>query len=82
MTVGTIMTRKILTIEENASLKDAIAKMKDEKTGSIMICRNGEPVGIFTERDFLYRYDLAKISSDEKLLNYSTENPVCVEERG
>lgn len=80
MTVGTIMTRKILIIDENASLKDAIAKIREEKTGSIMICRNGEPVGIFTERDFLYRYDLSKISSDEMLSDYSTENPICVEE--
>ncbi len=40
-------------IEAGRSVEEAIARMDDERTGALIVTREGLPAGIFTERDVL-----------------------------
>jgi signal-transduction protein with cAMP-binding, CBS, and nucleotidyltransferase domain len=54
-TVGSIMSRNIITVEGSQSLDDAIDIMVKKNTGCVVVLIEGKPKGIFTERDVLKR---------------------------
>lgn len=53
--IGEVMKKNIITIDENATVDEACALMGEKHIGSLLVTRDGKPVGIFTERDFLSR---------------------------
>jgi CBS domain-containing protein len=55
------MTSRIISIDEDEKVCDAVKKMTKHNIGSIVVKRDNEYVGIVTERDIL------KISSKENL---------------
>jgi len=59
MTVGTICNRNVLTIRQNQDLDDAIALMRSEHVGDVVVVeeRNHHryPIGILTDRDILLK---------------------------
>jgi CBS domain-containing protein len=44
---------KPLSVSPQATIGEVFALLKEERTGAVMICREGVLVGIFTERDAL-----------------------------
>jgi len=51
--VDTFMTKQVVTVDEKESL-DAIVKiMGNQRIGSVIVTRKGQPAGIFTERDLV-----------------------------
>jgi CBS domain-containing protein len=48
-----VMVKEIITIDENASVKEAADIMNQFEIGSIIATRKGKAVGIITERDLL-----------------------------
>jgi len=54
-TVRSVMSKPVITIEENTSAHDAAALMTKKGVGSIVVTQKGKPVGIVTERDMLER---------------------------
>jgi CBS domain-containing protein len=60
--VDYFMTKRVITADEETPV-DRVAKIMGEKRiGSVIITSQGEPIGIFTERDLLTRF-LAKDKS-------------------
>ena len=53
-----IKGRTVHTISETATVFDAISKMVNNNTGSLVVVRDGTPCGIITERDYLRRVAL------------------------
>ena len=53
--VADIMSSPVATIDSEANVRDAALLMADRKIGSIVIERQGKPIGIVTERDMLER---------------------------
>jgi CBS domain-containing protein len=53
-TVGHIDLPSPFCVTPDASVREVLEKMKEERRGSALICRNEKLVGIFTERDSLY----------------------------
>jgi len=49
------MVKKVVSLEGYASVCQAVKLMNENKIGSLVILRNGETVGILTERDLLER---------------------------
>lgn len=49
------MVQKVITVEVDASLKEAIALMNKHEIGCLVVCKDQLPVGIITERDMLKR---------------------------
>jgi CBS domain-containing protein len=56
-TLGAIMTRKPATIKPDASVRKALQLMIRQDVESLIVVKNGEPLGIVTERQ------LARLSS-------------------
>jgi CBS domain-containing protein len=50
-----IENQEILTAPSTATVSDAARLMKQKKTGALMVCDKGRLVGVFTERDALFR---------------------------
>ena len=57
--VDDLMSKPVVTAEEEASVINIAKIMGDQRIGSVIITRGGEPFGIFTERDLLTNF-LAK----------------------
>ena len=53
--VRSIMVDKVLTVEVDAPLTEAVKLMNKHEIGCLIVMRDGAPVGIVTERDFLRR---------------------------
>jgi CBS domain-containing protein len=60
--VDYFMSKGVITTDEETSVEDAAKIMGEKSIGSVIITRNGEPFGIFTERDLLTKF-LAKDQS-------------------
>ena len=50
-----VMVKKVITVDENASVKEAADIMNKFEIGSVITTRKGKPIGIITERDLLKR---------------------------
>lgn len=50
-----IETQKLLTAESTTTVSDAARLMRENKTGALLVCEGGRLVGVFTERDALFR---------------------------
>jgi len=53
--VRDVMVREVVTVDENASIKEAVDILNEFQIGSIIVLENGKAKGIITERDFLRR---------------------------
>ena len=51
--VDDFMTRKVITADEKTAVSSIMKTMGEERIGSVVITREGKPMGIFTERDLL-----------------------------
>jgi len=51
--VSDIMTRSVVTIEIGKSVREAVDIMNKKEIGCLVVTKEGDPVGIVTERDVL-----------------------------
>jgi CBS domain-containing protein len=51
--VKDVMIEKPLTIDQDATILDAMKLMRDNKIGCLPVTKNGELIGVITEMDFL-----------------------------
>jgi CBS domain-containing protein len=51
--VDDFMTKNVISADESTSVETIGALMGQQRIGSVIITHNGEPIGIFTERDLL-----------------------------
>ena len=66
-----------LDVEPDAPVRDVLALLKSQNTGSVLICRDGVLVGIFTERDAL-RLMAADADLSEPIETVMSTNPVTL----
>src|SRR5256714_12594316 len=52
-TVGDVMTRNLLTVEQETTLTEAAAAMTGRQVGAVLVVSGGRLTGILTERDVL-----------------------------
>lgn len=68
-TVSDLMRKKLVTIEESASVQEAANKMKDKNVSSLVVVdENGKPQGLITERDLVRKVCIHDISTS-KIIN-------------
>jgi CBS domain-containing protein len=60
--------QKIVAMESNQTVEDAIGKMNEFKVGAILVTELGRTVGIFTERDVLRSYVVMKKKPFEEIM--------------
>ena len=53
-TISDIMRKKLITVEESASVQEAAKKMLDKNISSLVVVdENSRPIGLVTERDLV-----------------------------
>ena len=55
MSVNRIMVKDPITINPEASVREAARMMRDKEIGSVIIVNGKKPIGILTERDIVRR---------------------------
>jgi CBS domain-containing protein len=71
--------RTVHTISPESSVLDAVRKMNHERIGALLVMKDDELVGIFTERDVLTRVvDQTRDPAATPVAEVMTGNPVVV----
>ena len=74
------MVKEVVTVDENASIKEAVDIMNEFQIGSLIVLEKGKAKGIVTERDFLKRVIAeAKDVANTKVKEIMTTPLVVVE---
>lgn len=53
--IRSIMSREVISVSPTTTVKEALRLMIEEDVGSVLVMRNGKPIGILTERDISHR---------------------------
>jgi len=75
--VGDVMSRDLLTVEEAATLVSAASAMTARQVGAVLVVRDGRLVGILTERDVLRA--AASGSVEGRVSDWMTAHPETVD---
>ena len=78
-TIQDVLERKgrtVLTASHEATVLEAIGTMSEANVGALVIERDGRPVGIFTERDYLRKIALAGRASRETRMAEVMSSPL------
>jgi len=65
-----------LTIEPSATVREAMARMREHHRGCILVCEGEQLVGIFTERDVLMRICASGGNLDDPVTTHMTRRPI------
>src|SRR6476619_70063 len=65
-TVNDLMTKRVDTIEEAASIQETAKKMADKKVSSLLVIDgDGKPIGLVTERDIVRKVCINNVRTGE-----------------
>jgi len=79
MQIGGVMRVRLVTATPDQTAADAIRAMLDAGVGSVVVCEDNEPVGIFTERDVLKLAGTPGVSFGSiRLGDVMTANPLTI----
>jgi len=74
-----VMTKNVLTVDEESSVEEACKVMGEKRVGSLIVTKEGKPVGIFTERDLLSKIILKDVDLKKaKVKDYMSKPLVTV----
>lgn len=65
--VKDLMTKKVITIDLNATVYDAAKLMDKKQIGCLVVTDGNVPIGMVTERDFVRRVVTKRFSLDAKV---------------
>jgi citrate synthase len=77
-TVGEIMSSPPITATPSETLADASERMRDRKTGSVIVVDGDRPIGILTERDLVRFAASGADAGVTKVSEWMTEDPDTV----
>jgi CBS domain-containing protein len=74
--VSGVMSTRVVSVEPDATVAEAIARMMDSHVGAVAVCEGARLVGIFTERDVLRLAAEGGEFRDLKVEDVMTRQPV------
>ena len=75
-----VKDRKVCSIEADCSVLEAARYMMEQRIGALPVLRNGELVGIFSERDIMNRVvAVGRLPGSTKVSEVMTANPKAVD---
>jgi CBS domain-containing protein len=77
-TVADLMKRDVLTVEPSDSVGEAAEKMMERGVGAVIVTDFGRIIGILTERDILKAVAYRTHSSEARVRQWMTPDPVLV----
>ncbi|MDA4122875.1 MAG: CBS domain-containing protein [Thaumarchaeota archaeon] len=75
-TLGDFVRRDLLKLDGNESVWDAAKMMKEHDTENVIVTINGEPTGMVTERDILYKVAAEDLPASKVLLRKVMSTPL------
>lgn len=79
--VDYFMTKHVITADEQMLLENVATLMAKKRVGSVIVTKQGEPIGIFTERDLLTNF-LAKDKSLVEEVGNACSSPLITAPMG
>jgi len=73
-----VMVKKVITVDEKASVKEAANIMNQFEIGSLITTRKGKPIGIITERDLLIRIVSEGRDAEKTIVKEIMSSPLIV----
>jgi len=73
-----VMVKKVITVDEKASVKEAANIMNQFEIGSVIITRKEKPIGIITERDLLKRIVYEGRNAKKTIVKEIMSSPLVV----
>jgi CBS domain-containing protein len=74
-TIRDLEPKPAATVKETTPIRDALQVMLDRNLGAVLVEREGQPVGIFTERDVLRRVVATGIDLERPVEEVMTPDP-------
>src|SRR5438046_10362872 len=78
-TIGQIMTTKLISVEQSATVAEAATVMGERHVGSALVLEKGQLVGIFTERDIVRALSQHFDAPGHPISHWMTRHPTTVE---
>lgn len=78
--ISSVRTSRPRTVAPMQTVRDAIAEMKHDPSGAVVVTEQGKVVGIFTDRDVLKKVAAREGVLDEPVAYYMTPDPVVLRE--
>ena len=78
-TIGQIMTTKLISVEQTATVAEAATVMGERHVGSALVLEGGKLVGIFTERDIVRALSQHFDAPGHPISHWMTRDPTTVE---
>jgi signal-transduction protein with cAMP-binding, CBS, and nucleotidyltransferase domain len=78
-TAGEVVKEKqanMLSVDHNTTIKEAIQLMVSKKIGAILVERDGQIAGIWTERDLLRNMSLPSFDPEKSLIGKHMSSPL------
>ncbi|MEP0842382.1 MAG: CBS domain-containing protein [Phycisphaerae bacterium] len=76
--VGHLPLREPVFVTPETSVRRTVEVMQSERMGCILVCRDGELVGIFTERDLMRRVLARRADPESPVEQYMTPRPAVI----
>ena len=77
-TLADVMTREVLTVEPSDTIGEAAEKMTAAEVGAVVVSDFGRMIGIFTERDLMRAVAGRVHSSEARVREWMTPDPVTL----
>lgn len=78
MPISSIRLSRPRTVAPNQTVRDAIASMKQDPSGAVVVVEGVQIVGIFTDRDVLKKAAARDGALDDSVAHYMTPDPVVL----
>ena len=78
-TIGQIMTTKLISVAETATVAEAATVMGERHVGSALVLEGGKLVGIFTERDIVRALSQHFDAPGHPISHWMTRDPTTIE---
>ena len=79
-TLGEVMTKDVLSVAPEDTIGEAAQKMTDQGVGAVVVSDFGRMIGIFTERDLMRAVAGRVHSSEARVREWMTPDPVTMTE--
>jgi CBS domain-containing protein len=79
-TLGEVMTTEVLTVEPSDTIGEAAEKMTRHGVGAVVVSDFGRMIGIFTERDLMRAVAGRVHSSEARVREWMTPDPITMTE--
>lgn len=79
-TLGEVMTKDVLSVAPEDTIGEAAQKMTDQGVGAVVVSDFGRMIGIFTERDLMRAVAGRVHSSEARVREWMTPDPITAAE--